>query len=309
MALSLGLENIQSAQPDKIYTVSDVLEAELECMDAQQALTDYINFNEILFSVRKHASQECVAFASDLLGIDSVSLEAEANGDGAEAKKGFGEKVKNAWNKLLELIKRFWGWLKGAIAKIFKASAKNSNNNEQSGQSTDSKGSASKTVKLVSKAGMARMASQSNALQYEKTNIRAIEEKIQNYSALVDKELTNKADYNDAATIKTHCHLIEQIYGNIYVTATHIDAIFKANGPGTNRKTANQASVIAGVNKLFNALNRKVIKFIREELSDIYRSSFSFFGPTDDRARQSKETEKYVNQKEKDINDLSVNKK
>ena len=297
MALILGLESIQPSKQDQIYTLSDVLEAELECMDAQQALTDYINFNEILFSVRKYTSQECVDFAAGLLGTDAVSLEAAANTDNTdEVKKGFGERIKAAWDKLFALIKKFFGWLKQVISNFFKSISRSANSKPG-------------TISLVSKVGMARLASQSEALQYEKQNIKVIEEKIKNYSALFDKETASKAEYTETDPIKQHLRMIERIYGNIYITATNIDAIFKANGPVKNRKTANQAAVIATVNKSFNSLNKKVVNFIRAELNAIRQGSSGFSFRSNERTDEANKTDQYVNAKEKEINNLEVNKK
>jgi len=329
MALSLGLESMQLSEQDQIYTLSDVLEAELECMNAQQVLTDYINFNEILFSVKKHTSQECIDFAADLLGANSASLEAVANANNnANIKKSFAEKFINAWNGLYKLIKAFFGWLKKKISQLFnlitgrtesKANTDKTEDKSNTGKTEDKSESEPKTkagstehtsvLKLVSKSSMARLASQSEALQNEKKNIKIIEEKIKNYSALFDKETASKVEYTETNSIKQHLRMIERIYGNIYITASNIDAIFKANGPATNRKTANQASVIITVNRSFNLLNKKVINFIRAELSEIRQSNSGFGFRGNERADEANKAAQYVDVKEKEINNLEVNKK
>ena len=101
--------------------------------------------------------------------------------------------------------------------------------------------------------------------------------------------------------------MIERVYSNIYTTATNIDAIFKANGPVTNRKSANQASVIATVNKSFNSLNKKVITFIRSETAIIFKSGMSSFNMS--RASEASKTAQYAESKAQDIQKLDINKK
>ena len=124
--LNLGLESLGVSTEE--VTVTDILQAELASLEAQhesdKAYYDAIttarniyNYNEVITSLKKHSSAECVAFASDLLGHE-VSVEAEK----AAAKPGvmqkLGATLMKWWNEFKNFVIRCANWVSEKISKI-----------------------------------------------------------------------------------------------------------------------------------------------------------------------------------------------
>lgn len=128
--LSLGLESLT---PVEVSSEAMLLQESIECMradieleraiyDAQTFITNMHNYNEIVSSLQKHSSSECLAFAQELLG---PSFEAEQAAKAAEEQKKkkhtFGHKVlvtlKIWWRKFRQFLRH----LRATIAGWFKS--------------------------------------------------------------------------------------------------------------------------------------------------------------------------------------------
>ena len=126
MSLNLGLESLGIVS-DSDVTYESVLEAEAAFSDAQIAFEracfkvatearNISNFNEIIDSLQRHSSQECVAFAQDLLG--TTSLEKIDPVPGTPEKPGFKEVTKNAWESFKNFVKTCYEFIKKWSAKL-----------------------------------------------------------------------------------------------------------------------------------------------------------------------------------------------
>lgn len=125
MSLNLGLESLGIVTDDVSY--ESVLQAEIAFSDAQisfehacfQIATEarnVSNFNEIIDSLQRHSSQECVAFAQELLG--TASLEKIEDLPGTPAKKTFGEKAKGAWEAFKNFVMTCYNFIKKWTGKL-----------------------------------------------------------------------------------------------------------------------------------------------------------------------------------------------
>lgn len=379
MALELGQVILQEPVLQCSYT--EVMQAELDCLEAQQALTDYINFNEILFSVKRHSSQECLRFAEDLLGVSIASL--EEDNDANNTKRGFIARIKNAWNALWNLIKRFFGWLKRIIGNIIDAltgkaarerkrkaeeeaererkaaeeqrkkeqqewhqrakkeqeewnkywddqwddffrnfgrrtsSGRNGagQNNGGSNKRENETGSPQGVTLSCTSKSVTVLCSKSENLGTMKSesNIRVIETKVNEFSAAVNSALeTGGAVFNEASAINRYCQMIKRIYSNVYNAAQGINAIFNnlSNDSTQNKKVANQLSVVKEVNRSFNDMNKKIMDFVRKDMAAII-SKFRGGSLTETRNIRdtAEETKSYSSDRNKDIDNLDINKK
>ena len=129
MSLNLGLESLgfdvagdvsyESLMEDQVEILRDMNQADHMLFDLANTAKDVTNFNEIVTSLQNHASQECVDFASDLLGMH-VSLEAEkikVPGEKQGKVAGFFSK---AWDKIVEWIKKAYNWCKKQLNKVLR---------------------------------------------------------------------------------------------------------------------------------------------------------------------------------------------
>lgn len=124
MSLNLGLESLGIVSDD--VSLESVYQAEAEFSDAQlsleracfQAATEarnISNFNEIIDSLQRHSSQECVAFAQDLLGTSSLE---KIEVPGTPPAKTFSEKMKGAWDAFYDFIKKCGAFIKKWTGKL-----------------------------------------------------------------------------------------------------------------------------------------------------------------------------------------------
>lgn len=124
MSLNLGLESLGIVTDD--VSLESVLMAETDFSDAQISLEracfqvatearNIHNFNEIIDSLQRHSSQECVAFAQDLLG--TASLE-KIDVPGTPAAKPIGERLKGAWTTFCNWIKTCYNFIKKWTGKL-----------------------------------------------------------------------------------------------------------------------------------------------------------------------------------------------
>ena len=124
MSLNLGLESLGIVTDD--VSLESVLQAEITLSDAQisferacfQVATEarnIHNFNEIIDSLQRHSSQECVAFAQDLLG--TASLE-KIDVPGTPAAKTIGERAKGVWTAFWEFVKKCGAFIKKWTGKL-----------------------------------------------------------------------------------------------------------------------------------------------------------------------------------------------
>lgn len=120
MSLNLGLNSV--VPEEQTLSHSEMLALGIECLQAKMDLDREVymaetlmnnihNFNEIVSSLKNHASSECVAFAKDLLGID-ISFEVDESGTTNEtvepkSKKFNWEKVKNSLVNVWLKFKKF----------------------------------------------------------------------------------------------------------------------------------------------------------------------------------------------------------
>lgn len=369
--LSLSLESIPMKKETFDYVSYDeVLQAELDCLEAQQTVTNFINFGEIIFSIKKHSSQECIAFASDLLGLDIPSLEAVA-GSPSKFVPGFVNRIKEAWKKLCELIHKFLNWISRIISNIIeaikeklgkkkksedKSSDTNANQNASSsggdnGSKTSSTGDGPKassagndngpnnnSEKTQSKPGpdssdkeskngvngvtlsfgdnITKLCAKSENLGTANTDrdIKPIEEKVNRFSSALDSYSTSSKTYNDIAAINKYCLMIKKVYNNIYMAAESINRIFDNLDATKNKKAAGQYSELMSVNRSFNSMNKKIMGFIRKDISSIRdwatRCFMNLDWVTHDKARAiASDTDDYVEGKNKNISEFNVNKK
>ena len=372
--LSLSLESIPIKKETFDYVSYDeVLQAELDCMEAQQTVTNFINFGEIIFSIKKHSSQECIAFASDLLGLDIPSLEAVA-GSPSKFVPGFVNSIKEAWKKLCELIHKFLNWISRIISNIIEAikeklgkkkksddnsSDTNANQNAKSAggdngpkdNSADGSGSNNKEKtqskpgpdssgkeKTQSKSGsdssdkesknevngvtlsfgdnITKLCAKSENLGTANTDrdIKSIEEKVNRFSTALDSYSTSSKTYNDISAINKYCLMIKKVYNNIYLAAESINRIFDNLDATKNKKAAGQYTELMSVNRSFNSMNKKIMGFIRKDISSIRtwasRCFMNLDWVTHQKAREiANDTDDYVEGKNKNISGFNVNKK
>lgn len=126
MSLNLGLEALEVST--ETVTVSDLLAGELASLEAQQeserALYDaatmarnVYNYNEVIGSLEKHASQECMDFASELLGF-KVGKKAEK----AEVKPSVGKRVVDAlqrwWKTFADFVATSAKWVADQVRTL-----------------------------------------------------------------------------------------------------------------------------------------------------------------------------------------------
>jgi len=145
--LSLGLESLVTKKPVEqpvslAYAQMSMLVAKNEMdrayADLYDLTKDLSNYNEILRTVKRHSSTECMEFAADLLGMDVASLEAitaddkgkdkgkdDKDGKDKEEKKpetkakiAFRHKAYRYWQKFIGYLFRFGRWLREAVKKI-----------------------------------------------------------------------------------------------------------------------------------------------------------------------------------------------
>ena len=125
MSLNLGLESLGIVTDD--VSLESVYQAEAEFSDAQLSLEracfivatearNIANYNEVISSLQRHSSQECVEFAQDLLG--TASLEKIAELPGTPAKKTFGEKAKGAWEAFKNFVMTCYNFIKKWTGKL-----------------------------------------------------------------------------------------------------------------------------------------------------------------------------------------------
>ena len=125
MSLNLGLESLGIGGTVSVEQAHiDMLEAQNDCTVAffqmRDALKDLTNFNEIMNQLTVHASAECYAFASDLLGFPVASMEEDkptptplaAGINKNAAKTGLWDKTKNFFKKLWLYIRKFGNWIR-----------------------------------------------------------------------------------------------------------------------------------------------------------------------------------------------------
>jgi hypothetical protein len=137
--LDLGLESLAA---NETVTIEDVFSSKIEMVQAEFEVIDSLrdmyecrkdiqNYMEIMNSLKVHSSQECMAFAADLLGTDVASLEAEAAAPAAgdakaapagKAKRSFWEKAKvvtkATYRKIKMWLKKVWTWIKNTWTAI-----------------------------------------------------------------------------------------------------------------------------------------------------------------------------------------------
>jgi hypothetical protein len=133
MSLNLGLESLGFAT--EAYSYEQVLQSQIAAMEAVQSFEhamfdlantakDVRNFREIVSSLNRHSSSECIAFASELLGI---SLEADnaaaATTAAAKETDKKEEKAKGAlgrmWDRICKFFKDIWDWMKRTFGRLF----------------------------------------------------------------------------------------------------------------------------------------------------------------------------------------------
>lgn len=111
MYIDLGLSGIA----DEIIQVSleDVLEAELEFNEIYSDFLNYANCCEIVHSVKKHSSSECMSLVEDLLGtsIETLSVSME----------GFMDSLSKAWHNFINMMGRFFKWIGKQLKKLIDA--------------------------------------------------------------------------------------------------------------------------------------------------------------------------------------------
>lgn len=130
MSLNLGLESLGIVTDD--VSLESVLMAETDFSDAQISLEracfivatearNVHNYNEIVDSLKRHSSQECTEFASDLLGRQ-VSVEELEKIPNTPEKVSLGGKLKGAWDAFVEWVKKAYAWcskqVKAALNKL-----------------------------------------------------------------------------------------------------------------------------------------------------------------------------------------------
>lgn len=129
MSLNLGLESLgfdvagdvsyESLMEDQVEILQDMNQLDHMFFDLANTAKDVSNFNEIVTSLQNHASQECVAFASDLLGMQ-VSLEAEKIKVPGEKKGKIAGFFSNALDKIVEWIRKAYNWCKKQLNKVLR---------------------------------------------------------------------------------------------------------------------------------------------------------------------------------------------
>lgn len=132
MSLNLGLESLGVTAP---VTDADLMSAEIASLEAQiaseRALFDMAttvrnvhNFNEIVNSLKKHSSAECMAFATDLLGF-TPSLEGDEAGKPEAQTDSKWQKVKARlkawWDAFTAFVGRCKTWVSGKISQLKKS--------------------------------------------------------------------------------------------------------------------------------------------------------------------------------------------
>lgn len=126
MSLNLGLESLgfdvagsasyEDLLAEQVEILHDLQDADMAFFDLMNTAKDVSNFNEIVTSLRAHASEECIAFAQDLLGT-SVSLEAEDVKIPGEKKGKVMGALEKAWNKIKEWARKIKDWAMKYINK------------------------------------------------------------------------------------------------------------------------------------------------------------------------------------------------
>lgn len=106
--LNLGIVNaVAPAQPD--VSLEEVQASVLTFMNAERRLTDYMNFMEIVHGLKKHSSAECVAFATELLGVPTDVIQ-QASMEDYMAR--YSVETLKVWKLFRIAWKKFYRWIK-----------------------------------------------------------------------------------------------------------------------------------------------------------------------------------------------------
>lgn len=128
--LNLGLESLQVVEQPKVSLEQlyiDMQYAEMKLNEAYNDICsfmkDIVNFREVIKTAKKYSSEECKAFAAELLGMTVASLEEEtakqdADGANENVKSTFGDKMKKFGAAILNYLKKFGAWFKEQIKKL-----------------------------------------------------------------------------------------------------------------------------------------------------------------------------------------------
>ena len=128
MSLNLGLESLgfdvgnysfEDLLAEQVDILHDLQDADMAFFDLMNTAKDVSNFNEIVNSLRNHASQECMDFATDLLGTQ-VSLEAEEVKIPGEKKGKVMGALDKAWSKIKEWARKIYEWCKKYVMKALR---------------------------------------------------------------------------------------------------------------------------------------------------------------------------------------------
>ena len=105
--LNLGLESLQ-VKEETYTSLEELLQSQLDFNEVYQDFVDYKNVCEIV--VKAKASNESMAFASNLLNISVENIEVSA--------EALADKFKVVWDKFVTMWQKFIGWFKGVINKL-----------------------------------------------------------------------------------------------------------------------------------------------------------------------------------------------
>ena len=105
--LNLGLESLQVKE--EVYaSTEELLQSQLDFQEVYQSFVDYKNVCEIV--VKAKASNESMAFASNLLNVSVENIEVSA--------EALADKFKVVWDKFVTMWQKFVSWFKGVINKL-----------------------------------------------------------------------------------------------------------------------------------------------------------------------------------------------
>lgn len=251
--LNLGLE----LEPEIIRNVdlTDLLQAELDSIHAEQELIDYFNICEIVYKAKKYSSQECIEYANDLLGssVEDIQISLE----------DFSDKIKNAWNKIWEFVKKFWDFLKAKIKEFL-------------AKLTSSKEKIIPFGLSLTKENMKKAHQYSNEMSYNANSangIDAVGKQITDFKNKFKTLFTRvniAKEFTSAKDVRHYCQISKRVYNSIYDVGMVINKFF-TNLDNKQSEYGVRLSKLKTVQTQFYALNREIVKWIKRDLQKIYQ--------------------------------------
>jgi hypothetical protein len=111
--LNLGIINSGGSYQD--VSLEEVQAYQLAYMEAEQRLTDYMNYMEVLEGLQRHSSNECLAFASELLGVSACDISGFSQ---EEYEQRISMESTGVWGAFVKMWDGFVKWITGLWKRI-----------------------------------------------------------------------------------------------------------------------------------------------------------------------------------------------